>query len=434
MEVSQEKVSRKREQDKEILTKSNRGSRIIRLPITEEAYLELISDRKTFISKLSVYAKSYPTLFPLDWQGTDYGFHQYRISKKTGLRHGLIRHKGDRKVLYDIQPNYVMPYMSGLTKDVSFGLLLVLFGVPYWLIAYGLGRDAMYWYRLFTHIGRFDLLGTTLHQAAQMPKDLVVDEKISYWWKKEVYACMTVGGNCILGMGLSQGEDESSLSGVYGKFKTAAQRLIADYQPISINTDGWAATKKALKGLFTKTTMVLCFLHSVLKIRQVAAKEPNKQVLFDKVWQIYRATDALSFDTAITTLETWATENITKESVKERILKIGKRKEEFKTAFTTPTAKRTTNMVDRLMKPVARFLLMKQYFHGDFKSAELTLHALALCINFAPFSPRTKCNHTNKGKEFISRAHQLNNTFFDENWLQNLLAAASCNGFRRSTN
>jgi Transposase, Mutator family len=427
-----EKVSsRKREQDKEYLTISNKGERIIRLPITEPEYLDLISDRKTFMKKLSVYADLYAELFPEDWKSIDYGFHEYRTSKKLGLRHGIIRHKKDRSILYDIQPNYVMPYMSGLAQDVSFGLLLILFGVPFWLVAYGLGRDSMYWYRLFRHLGRFNLVGTTLIDPTKMPKDLVVDEKISYWAAQEVYACMTVGGDCILGMGLSQEESESALSRAYGKFKTAIQRLIPDYQPISINSDGWAATKKALKNLFPKATIVLCFLHSVIKIRQVAQKEPKKQELFDKVWAIYHSPDANSFDDAVLHLDNWAKENVVKDSVKERIAKIGKRKEEFKTFFDAPTAKRTTNMVDRLMKPVDRFLFMKQYFHGNFKSAELMLNALALCINFAPFAPRTKCK--NKDNFWLSRSHALNNKIFDENWLRNLLSAASCNGLRVST-
>lgn len=427
-----EKVSSpKREQDKKYLTQSNRGKRIIRLPITETEYSDLISERKTFIKKLSIYSDLYPELFPKNWNSSDYGFHQYRVSKKLGFKHGIIRHKKDRSLLYDIQRAEVMPYMSGLAKDVSFGLLLILFGVPFWLVAHGLGRDAMYWYRLFTHLGRFDLLGTTLKDLTKMPQDLVVDEKISHWLGQEVYACMTVGGDCILGMGLSQQENESELSKVYGKFKTAVQGLIPNYEPISINTDGWAATKKALKGLFTQTVMVLCFLHSVIKIRQVAQKEPQKQALFDRVWAIYRAPDAGSFDAAVLDLEHWAKENVVKDSVKEQVAKIGKRKEEFKTFFEVPTAKRTTNMVDRLMKPIDRFLFMKQYFHGDFKSAELMLNALALCINFAPFAPRTKYNH--KDGFFLSRSHALNNKIFDQNWLKNLLAAASCNGLRVST-
>ncbi len=78
-------------------------------------------------------------------------------------------------------------------------------------------------------------------------------------------------------------------------------------------------------------------------------------------------------------------------------------------------------MVDRLMKPIDRFLLMKQYFHGHFKSAELMLNVLALCINFAPFAPRTKYKHKDSG--FLSRSHTLNHKIVDQNWLKNLLAA-----------
>ncbi|MEY4905045.1 MAG: hypothetical protein RLZZ292_2860 [Bacteroidota bacterium] len=66
MSVLEKVTSRKREQDKEYLTQSNRGNRIIRLPITESSYLDLISDRKTFMNKLSIYGKLYPELFPKD--------------------------------------------------------------------------------------------------------------------------------------------------------------------------------------------------------------------------------------------------------------------------------------------------------------------------------------------------------------------------------
>ena len=434
MSVIATESSRKREQDTTEYSESNRGTRIIRIPISEEDYKILISDRKIFITRLSYYVDKYPELFPSDWYSMSYGVHDYRISKKLSITHVIVRSGKDRSILYDIQPNYIMPYMSGYAKDVAFGLLLILFGVPYWLVAYGLGRDAMYWCRIFTHLGHFNLLGTTIKDATKLPKDIGIDEKISYWHQQEIFACMTVGGNCILGMGVAQKEDESSLSKAYGIFKTQAQRLIPDYQPISISSDGWTATKKAISGLFNKSIIVLCFLHSVIKIRQVAQKEPEKKTLFDKVWQIYYATDALSFDAAILDLEQWAVKNVVKESVKERILKIGKRKEEFKTAFQVPSAMRTTNMVDRLMKPLDRFLFMKQYFHGDFQKVHLALNAFALCLNFAPFCPRTLDKNKRLGKHNCkSRAEVINGKSFDENWLLNLLSSASCNGLAFST-
>jgi hypothetical protein len=386
------------------------------------------------MSKLSVYANLYADIFPKDWQSIDYGVHDVRLSKKMKLSHMIIRHKNDRSITYDIQPNFVLPHMSGYTKDVCFGLLLIVFGVPFWLVAYGLGRDAMYWYRCFISLGRFDLLGTTVLSENALPKDLVMDEKITFWGKEEVYACMTVGGNCILGMGLSDTENATGLEAAYGKFKAAAKRLMPDYQPISINTDGWAATKKALRTLFPKAVLVLCFLHSVIKIRQVAQKEPQKKELFDKLWNIYRSETPQLFDSQVVDLQKWSVLNTEKQSVKDHIAKIVTRKEEFKTAFDCPTAKRTTNMVDRLMKPIDRFLFMKQYFHGDYKNAELMLDAVALVLNFMPYAPRTACQHKKSDSQRgYSKAHDINQKHFDENWLNNLLTHASCNGLRLST-
>jgi hypothetical protein len=38
----------------------------------------------------------------------------------------------------------------------------------------------------------------------------------------------------------------------------------------TVNTDGWAATQGAWKRLFPSITVILCFLHAVLKIRDHA--------------------------------------------------------------------------------------------------------------------------------------------------------------------
>ena len=51
--------------------------------------------------------------------------------------------------IYRIRPSFLMPYMRGKTKEVENALLLIRFGVPFWVIAIVFGRNPMYWYRLF---------------------------------------------------------------------------------------------------------------------------------------------------------------------------------------------------------------------------------------------------------------------------------------------
>jgi hypothetical protein len=49
------------------------------------------------------------------------------------------------------------------------------------------------------------------------------------------------------------------------RFKTL--NLKPDYQPKSVNTDGWEHTQRAWKDLFTGIAVILCFLHAFLNGR-----------------------------------------------------------------------------------------------------------------------------------------------------------------------
>jgi hypothetical protein len=54
--------------------------------------------------------------------------------------------------------------------------------------------------------------------------------------------------------------DEAALTNAYGVFKTEAQQLKADYQPKTVNTDGWQATILAWQTLFSGILIIACFL------------------------------------------------------------------------------------------------------------------------------------------------------------------------------
>ena len=69
--------------------------------------------------------------------------------------------------------------------------------------------------------------------------------------------------------------DEISLRSAYGVFKTEVLSVFADYQPITICTDGWMATQNALKYLFEKAKIVECYLHAYIKVRDRATKKLN---------------------------------------------------------------------------------------------------------------------------------------------------------------
>ncbi|WP_286019309.1 hypothetical protein, partial [Candidatus Venteria ishoeyi] len=62
-------------------------------------------------------------------------------------------------------------------------------------------------------------------------------------------------------------------------FKSEAIDINQDYQPKTVNTDGWLATKKVWKNLFPCIEVIECFLHAILGIRSVATQKTK--VLFN---------------------------------------------------------------------------------------------------------------------------------------------------------
>lgn len=62
---------------------------------------------------------------------------------------------------------------------------------------------------------------------------------------------------------------------------------------------------------------------------------------------------------------------------------------EFTRSYASPTAHRTSNVVDRLMRFLDRACFNGQYFHGTQESAEQRVRAWALLWNFCPSSPGT---------------------------------------------
>ena len=125
----------------------------------------------------------------------------------------------------------------------------------------------MYWYRLIERLGRNSLVGTTVRDAAALPVHLAADEHHADWAGRKGYVATTVGGGCILGVALTSSADDVHLQEAYGVFAAEARDVAPEDAPETVNTDGWAATQKAFLVWFPLITVVLCFLHGFLKLR-----------------------------------------------------------------------------------------------------------------------------------------------------------------------
>ena len=290
----------------------------------------------------------------------------------------------------------------------------------------------MYWYRLECSLGRSSLVGTTVQAAERLPRHLVADEKHTTLVerKKEarkVYLAATAGGGCCLGLALAEAADADDLTSAYGVFRDEARCLDPGYRPETVNTDGWPATQAAWRALFRGVTLILCFLHAFLKIRERAVH--MKETFFDlsrRVWESYHAPDARSFSQRLRRLREWAKDHVGKEVVRAKVLALCAKRSAFVRAYDHPGCHRTSNLVDRVLRRLDYHLYCTQHLHGTTGAAERGLRGWALIHNFAPSCPGT----ARKSPGLRSPAERLNGMRYHAEWLQNLLISASLGGYR----
>lgn len=73
----------------------------------------------------------------------------------------------------------------------------------------------------------------------------------------------------------------------------------------------WKATNLAWKNLFESITIILCFLHGYLKIKDIAKSMKERfYLLGDEIWGAYRCKTKQEFQLALENLNQWADRNI----------------------------------------------------------------------------------------------------------------------------
>ena len=253
---------------------------------SEAEYEKCMKDEELFKDYLKRMVRQYPELFPKEIE-QGFNLHGFVESKKQKFKMRRIKLKSNEEV-YQIRPSFMMPYMIERTQEVEKALFLRKWGVPFDALAYVFGHNPMFWYRAYLSLARPSIVGTTIKDPDNLPKDLLGDEKHTWINGEKLYAATTVAQGLILGVGIAQSASTNDLFQAYKEFQTEAFAIDPNYQPETLNTDGWLPTQQAWQQLFPSITIILCFLHSFLKIEKRAKRFKD---LFDslkhKAWNVY---------------------------------------------------------------------------------------------------------------------------------------------------
>jgi hypothetical protein len=402
-------------------TQPPRGAKQIVLPMTRSHYDEIWSDARRVRAWIGEWIDAAPELFP---PGFDRGYRLQGFGRQSrklpGVRlRKLITADG---TAYWLRPSFVTSYMTGTVDELAYPLLLARHGVPAWLLTIGHGHSDMYWYRIIERLGRNSLVGTTVRDPRRLPEHLTADEHHVDWAGQKGYIPTTVGGDCILGLALCAAADDVHLQEAYGVFAAEARDVDPAYDPKTVNTDGWAATRKAFAVLFPGIVVILCFLHGFLKIRDRCRKARE---LHRRVWDVYRAATAEAFRRRMDEFQQWCAEQTWPGPVQEMLRKLWDKAESYVVAYAHVGCHRTSNAVDRPMNRLCRLMYAGRGLHGHQGSSELRLRGWALLRNFGPYAPRS-----NRPRLYDSPAHQLNGKRYHEHWLHNLMVSTSLMGYR----
>jgi len=398
-----------------------RGSHSICVPAAEAEYSEFVKDPARFRRWLAGLAQRSPELFPA---GFDQGFRMkdlYR-SRKLGVTLRRVEMRDGR--CYLVRPSFVTPYLTGRVAEVERALFLRKFGVPLWALARVFGRDPMYWFRLECGLGRASVVGATVRQA-KVPADLLADEHHQARDGGKAYLATTVGGGCCLGVAVAGTAGAEDLTAAYGTFLAEARDVDPQYTPATVNTDGWAGTRAAWAALVPTVVLLRCFLHGWLKVRDRAKN--LGQTFYDlstRVWEAYHAPDKRTFSQRLRRLDELAGRHVG-GVVLEAVSDLCRKRDLWLAAYDHPAGHRTSNMLDRVMRPMYRYFTDGQHLHGR-RMTERHARGWALLYNFAPWSPAT----TRANDQWRCPAERLNRHRYHDDWLQNLLISASLGGYR----
>ncbi|MGH9942857.1 MAG: hypothetical protein ACRD9R_10935 [Pyrinomonadaceae bacterium] len=394
------------------------------MPFESEAQYRSVVDDPLLLRDFLRHAfTQHPELFPAAWE-QGFTLHDAYQSKKTAHRIRRVKLTATKEVCA-LRPSFLMPYQTARTDAVEKALYLRQFGVPCSALAYVFGRDEMFWYRTFLQLGRPHLVGTTVKDAAKLPAHLVADEKQSWVGGAKVFIPTTVAGGVFLGATVVTAADTATLTTGDQEFQQEAFALAPAYRPTTLCTDGFFATRKAWRALYPRVTLVLCFLHATLKLRDRCRGALRREVLA-RAWHIYEAQDKRRFSQRARRFAEWAARQVACAPLVEVAVKIRARARDYLTAFDHAAAHRTSNAVDRLMNYQDRQLYAMRYCHHSTESARQMVRAMAMLWNFHPYSARLRRQDAARRSPFCD----VNGFQYHGNWLHNFLIASSMGGVR----
>ena len=279
------------------------------MPFESEAHYEAcVADPESFRQHLEALSGQRPELFP-DSFAEGFGCHDKSWSIKPQLMLRRIELTATEERFQSGPPSCCPTWRRGPRKWKRLSTCATG-ACPSTRLAYVFGGDPMFWYRAEMALGRPSIVGSTVKEPDKLPQHLLADEK---------HTGPGAGGLCAdhrrrrlhPGATVTDSASADALEAAYGEFAQEARELSPPYSPKTVCTDGWEGTQSAWRSLFPTVCIILCFLHSVLKIAERCARDRQmRKLVLDRVWEAYDSCTRAQFSQRLRRLREWATAHL----------------------------------------------------------------------------------------------------------------------------
>ncbi len=115
-----------------------------------------------------------------------------------------------------------------------------------------------------------------------------------------------------------------------------------------VNTDGWESTQNAWKKLFPNISLILCFLHLIIGIKDhIRRDKVLLKSLSDKLWNIYKGSNKRQFSQRLRRFWEWSMKEILPSKVRSKIEKAKANSHQYQQGYNYSRCYRTSNQIDR---------------------------------------------------------------------------------------
>lgn len=363
----------------------------------ENQYQNIISDRISFLEFVVAYILSLGAqlLHKASCTGSGNCFtrHSHYVRVKCGITIWRIQCK-ECGAVFTVMPSILIRYFRHRADRVKNALIAYHGGLSFENCSICFDISGMSLYRFICSLGKYPLSHVLYESGLQLPENIWADEKHSKCKGQKGYIPLVSSGHTTWHIDYVESVDDETLHQSYQQFAQETRQIDPDYEPKTINHDGFQSTINALKRCFSGASFLLCWLHAFKSLARLLKILPEDVVfqITANLRQILKRSHSVGLRSVLSLRSSlsqfyWRYVAVLVPANLFDPLKnwIDSRRATFSESMKYPVPLSYGYPIDHICNHLDRKLFMMKHFHHPDADRVSFLKGFALIHNFIPY-------------------------------------------------